>query len=201
MVSNCLCMRNKYGHCKFAGTCRYRHNNTTCEATNCELRLCENRHPKECFWFRDFGWCKFTPCHYKHSSDIYNNTPQTNFNEKLKNLGNLLSEKDTVIENQRRKLKIIEEKVDILEKKLTVSSFKCEHCEYESKNKKKLKQHVKKNHPGVDLNVTLEDDEYKELQSKVEMLASNIARIQEAIEEKEFDYNDKNGELYVGETF
>ena len=73
-------------------------------------------------------------------------------------------------ENQRRKFKVIKEKVDILEKKLTASSFKCEHCEYDSKNEKKLNQHVKKHHPGFDLNVTLGDDDYKELQSKLKYL-------------------------------
>ena len=118
MVSNCLCLRNKYGHCKCAGTCRYRYNNITCESKICELRLCENRHPKECFWFRDFGWCKFTPCHYKHSSDIQNNTHQTNFKENFEQLEILLSEKDVVIETQRRKLEVIEEKVAILENKM-----------------------------------------------------------------------------------
>ena len=47
----------------------------------------------------------------------------------------------------------------------------------------------------------LEDNEYKELEMKVEKLASHIARIQETIEEKEFDYNDQNEEMYLGESF
>ena len=38
----------------------------------------------------------------------------------------------------------------------------------------------------VDLNVTLEDEEVKELETKVDLLASNIARIQEAIEKNNY---------------
>ena len=44
----------------------------------------------------------------------------------------------------------------------------------------------------------MEDEEYKELEKK---LKSHIAKIQETIEEKEFDYNDRNWEIFLGETF
>ena len=37
---------------------------------------------------------------------------------------------------------------------------------------------------GVDLDVTLEEDEYKELEAKVEQILGYIARVQEPIEEK-----------------
>ena len=48
----------------------------------------------------------------------------------------------------------------------------------------KLRQHVKKHNFGVHLNVSLEDDEYKELVSNVEKLESNVTKIHQAIEEK-----------------
>ena len=62
-----LCLRYKYGHCKYGGTCIFKHININCELDTCQLCICENHHPRECYWFRDYQWCKFRPCNYKHT--------------------------------------------------------------------------------------------------------------------------------------
>ena len=57
----------KYGYCKYADKCRFRHNNVICVKKNCSVFDCEMRHPVVCKHFLNFKKCKFTDCAYKHS--------------------------------------------------------------------------------------------------------------------------------------
>ena len=66
MATATVCLYNKFGHCKFKNLCRSRHVNTLCETKNCNVKICEFRHPKMCRFFRDYGLCRFNPCSYQH---------------------------------------------------------------------------------------------------------------------------------------
>ena len=61
-----ICRYNKYGYCKYADKCRFRHNNVICVKNNCNVFDCEMRHPVVCKHFMNFRKCKFTDCAYKH---------------------------------------------------------------------------------------------------------------------------------------
>ena len=92
-----ICLKNKYGFCKFRNTCRNHHVNEKCENVNCDIKLCEKRHPVECKFFRSYQRCKFLEfCHYEHkivktSNNIEND--MNNLKEKMDMLESNLSEK------------------------------------------------------------------------------------------------------------
>merc|ERR1712192_136281 len=69
MSSETLCLYNKFGLCKFRETCHHQHCNEVCEETNCEIRKCLKRHPRNCRFFDDFRCCKFGEyCSFSHKS-------------------------------------------------------------------------------------------------------------------------------------
>ena len=62
-----VCLSFKFGYCKFQNNCEKTHLIDTCETPNCLGYKCNKRHPRECFFFRRFGRCKFgTFCSYAH---------------------------------------------------------------------------------------------------------------------------------------
>ena len=102
-----LCLRNKFGYCKFNKNCQYRHNNKNCESGNCDGKDCDKRHPKECWWYDQFKRCKFTFCAYKHVKKEYSN----DFNAKIFDLEWKIKEKDVEMKIQMEKIKELETKV------------------------------------------------------------------------------------------
>ena len=56
----------KFGYCKHRELCRRQHVNTLCENDECEISMCTFRHPKVCKYYRDYGYCKFDPCMFRH---------------------------------------------------------------------------------------------------------------------------------------
>ena len=64
-----VCLSSKYGYCKFRNNCDKIHYKEICEIKECSGYKCYNRHPRECFFFRKYGRCKFGSfCAYKHSA-------------------------------------------------------------------------------------------------------------------------------------
>ena len=154
-----LCFRNKYGHCKMGETCLLTHINIICDIEECQVASCENRHPTECFWFKEYKWCKFKPCSYKHITAAQPNLDHVHEDRTFQiglDLENKLKERDNSIHELTNKINDLERKVVMLE--TTENNFPCEHCDYVSKSEKKLRQHMKKNHIETDQNKTLEDD-------------------------------------------
>jgi hypothetical protein len=62
-------------------------------------------------------------------------------------------------------------------------------CDYSSKNEKKLKQHIRKNHKEIKLDLTIEEDcvECNLLKPKVEALEKYVLKIEEKLELKEME--------------
>ena len=64
-----VCLFNKFGHCKFQANCRKRHVETICEREYCEILNCNQRHPRECSYYRHFNRCKFgSYCSFTHKT-------------------------------------------------------------------------------------------------------------------------------------
>ena len=64
-----VCLRNKFGFCKFGKTCNKIHLEEMCyeKAKACIGKVCEKRHPVDCNFYRNFGRCKFGEyCSYRH---------------------------------------------------------------------------------------------------------------------------------------
>ena len=62
------CLSSKYGYCKFRNNCSKAHFTDICEVSECSGYKCDKRHPKDCFFFKNYGRCKFgSYCSYKHA--------------------------------------------------------------------------------------------------------------------------------------
>ena len=64
-----VCLRNKFGFCKFGETCNQIHFKEVCyeKAKACIGKVCDKRHPVDCNYYRNFGRCTFGEyCSYKH---------------------------------------------------------------------------------------------------------------------------------------
>ena len=62
-----ICQYNKFGHCRFGAKCRKQHCDVICESNSCDIFNCENRHPKRCKYWQEYGLCKFgSYCSYVH---------------------------------------------------------------------------------------------------------------------------------------
>ena len=112
MTSEKICSYNKYGHCKYKNTCRFRHVDTICELEICDVTTCESRHPKTCNFYHHYNRCKFSPCSYKHVDRV----PQA-FNIKLEELKDTLKLREMEIIELRNIIQATNEHVKALESK------------------------------------------------------------------------------------
>ena len=89
-----ICQFNKFGHCKFQGTCRKKHIMNICEKEECKVHNCLERHPRECSYYRDLKRCKFgSYCSYKHK-----NSKDDEIEEIKKDLNNVKSRLEQIEE-------------------------------------------------------------------------------------------------------
>ena len=65
MEARTVCRYNKIGYCKYKDKCRNRHIEAICVDESCD-GICEQRHPKVCRFYQQYGRCKFNPCMYSH---------------------------------------------------------------------------------------------------------------------------------------
>ena len=62
-----VCMFDKYGFCKWEGSCKKIHLKEKCLLEDCESRICQKRHPRPCKFFSEKGNCKFNEkCKFDH---------------------------------------------------------------------------------------------------------------------------------------
>ena len=85
MAVEIMCYYFKFGHCRYGDTCRRRHNKIICAKENCEIFNCEQRHPKLCRYFKNYGRCKFYPCAFRLVSQISNDS-----NDGIKDIKDIL---------------------------------------------------------------------------------------------------------------
>ena len=68
MISEKVCIYNKFGNCKLMGDCKFFHTEEICQDVMCEVKNCNKRHPSPCKFFLHYGACKFeTKCRYDHN--------------------------------------------------------------------------------------------------------------------------------------
>ena len=62
-----VCRHYQTGFCKFGKSCRKQHVKEICQMNNCNLKICTQRHPKVCKYFKHRQHCKFgDSCCYRH---------------------------------------------------------------------------------------------------------------------------------------
>ena len=71
MAGEFVCLFNKFGHCKYQDRCRKIHIGSICERNQCEIAKCQERHPGECNFYKEFGRCKFGEyCSFQHKPSV-----------------------------------------------------------------------------------------------------------------------------------
>ena len=104
-----------------------------CEKLNCEIKICNLRHPKVCRFFRDLGVCKFSEwCKFSHkvSNKAVKNDKVKKLEEKLKNVEVALEKKKEDV----LQLEEVKEKLVTVEAKLEESNVKVLKLEAEIKD-------------------------------------------------------------------
>ena len=104
MAGQELCLRNKFGFCKFNQLCKFRHNNEKCDTRNCDEKKCEKRHPRECWWYNKYNRCKFAYCAYSHKE-------KNDFKSKIEELERKIDQKNNEINAQIKKISEIESRL------------------------------------------------------------------------------------------
>ena len=134
MAAQNICFFNKYGFCKFLERCRRYHEDKLCENSECEIRECQQRHPKIWKYFRNFGFCKFSEwCKFSHKVSI--ETEKTNNqkkmeekiktmemdiqkkNEKIEKLENEIQNIHLLFSEQKQTMSKLNKKLNILKEK------------------------------------------------------------------------------------
>ena len=104
MADQKLCTKNKFGYCKFNKKCYFRHVNEKCSNSSCDVKKCEKRHPKTCWWYMQYGRCKFTYCAYLHEEK----EPKIDFKPKIEEIEKNIEVKEKEIKIQMEKIQEIE---------------------------------------------------------------------------------------------
>ena len=112
MADLIICKYNKFGYCKFDEKCRKQHIKEICFEKSCEISQCNQRHPKVCRYYRNYGRCKFSPCALKHEDHAdYNKTVDKEIktsHDKFLALENAILGKNEEIEELTNKILSIE---------------------------------------------------------------------------------------------
>ena len=54
-----VCKHFQTGYCKFGRSCKKQHISESCLKADCNSKACLQRHPKQCKFFSQSGFCKF----------------------------------------------------------------------------------------------------------------------------------------------
>jgi hypothetical protein len=120
-----FCTFSKIGFCKFGNKCRRKHFNVICEHNLCEnVKICNKRHPRNCYYLFAYGYCKFgVDCQFNHGKKSSPVTPSNNEqkiiekNEALEKEMKEISEKNEQLKVQIDELMVNQSKQDSLNKK------------------------------------------------------------------------------------
>ena len=126
-----ICLRSKFGFCRFGQQCQMTHFSESCVEKSCTGNNCDKRHPIACIFFERFGRCKFGVfCAYRHDKS-----------------------KEQI---QQEEVNSLREEVDVLKKEIIKiktekeNTFSCDYCDLTYKTEKKLRQHIGKKHEDLD---------------------------------------------------
>ena len=112
-----ICKHNQNGFCKFRERCDKRHENEICRSRNeCTDSECTKRHPRECKYFQQCGYCKFSDtCAYSHM-DYKNNKIETLEKDVIELKENMMKIKKELSEKIEKEVSEIKEEMKILKK-------------------------------------------------------------------------------------
>ena len=167
------CKFNYYGHCKFSETCRHNHLTDTCLNLKCKQENCLKRHPRLCKDFSKFGSCRFdSSCSFIHKqsefelifeeikllqTEVEGLKAQNGFLQKILQKFDAFESDINIMKNAIQNIsnkldeKPVEPPKTDIEKPL--ETHPCDTCEFASKYKTGLKNHVRAKHPKSSNNI------------------------------------------------
>ena len=110
-MSEEFCKFSKFGFCKFGRKCRRKHFNLICEHNFCEnVKTCDKRHPRNCYYFFAYGYCKFgLDCQFHHGKKSSQVTPANDKQNIIEKNGALQKEiKEITKKNEELKVHLDE---------------------------------------------------------------------------------------------
>ena len=111
-----MCRYYKFGYRKFADKCRNLDVEEKFENKQCDITKCDNRHPRPCNFYRDYGRCKYLDfCKYEHVHQEINKLTEK-FECRLDKIEKIIDEKDSVIRNLKIEIEANNERLEVCEK-------------------------------------------------------------------------------------
>ena len=81
------------------------HHNDICETLECDIKVCNSRHPKVCSFYRDYKFCKFAEyCSFSHNVNNFSNGAVEKEIEDIKKDLSFLKEKENNFDKEIKKL-------------------------------------------------------------------------------------------------
>ena len=112
-----VCNFDYRGFCKFRSECSKHHFKEICNDKKCSNNICPKRHPRFCYYFINFNNCKFgNNCRYLHGTINSDKTVINDMNENVEELKNIKTENELLKNKLEKKVEIIKEKDDLMEK-------------------------------------------------------------------------------------
>lgn len=136
-----LCWFDYKGFCKYRDTCLNHHFPEVCQDKSCISNTCQRRHPRSCYFYRNFGNCQFgSYCRYLHEKTIGVKF-RSNF-EEFRNLENevklLKSEvkiKQEALVKETKAIEILKERVSQLGEENNKLHIEIKTCEIIAQDK------------------------------------------------------------------
>jgi len=106
MLSERICIYNKFGYCKLMGDCKFFHTEEKCHDSFCAIKNCKKRHPSACKFYLHYGTCKFGDnCRYDH--DMINSKKE--IQERMKALEEMCTSLQTRCDEVNKECKELRE--------------------------------------------------------------------------------------------
>ena len=145
------CSYHKYGHCKLGVECDKYHSKKVCRDSNCDVKSCNDRHPRPCTFY-SLGVCKFSKdCSFSHKKVEDINSLRKEVSEFRSKYGSAIQQ----VEKQDKIIGILREQVNNLQGE--VMNILKNMCEMESCTEPSSKELKVQSKVDVDMDVDQEN--------------------------------------------
>ena len=105
------CSYHKYGHCKEGVKCEKYHSKKVCKDINCDVKSCNDRHPRPCSFY-SLGVCKFSKdCSFSHKKVEDVNSLRKELTELRSKYGSAIQQ----VEKQDKIINVLRDQVNNLQ--------------------------------------------------------------------------------------
>ena len=98
MFGNNTCIFEKFASCKKGNNCNYQHPTLVCDDKECNIQLCDKKHPQDCLFHTIFNECRNgDSCRFQHKhSEVSNHVDEDRYRD-LEEKYNALYEKYNIM--------------------------------------------------------------------------------------------------------